>query len=834
MAAVRPLADRPPPRQPFLPVAVAGALGIVIDRYGSVPLGLTPLHWWLASTTLLVLATVLRCQRRHRCFALALWISFACLGGGWHQVRWNYVARNHLARYATRQSQPVCVEVEIEGPVRQWQPAPDPLRNLPTEPRSEVLVSAQRLRDGRRWLPVSGSCRLRVVGPLRHVQPGDRVRVFARCRRPQPAANPGQYDWAQAERGAGRYCELFCQTPECLTVLPAASPATRPRYSRAVAAADAIRQRCQWRLKHYVGGELQDLALALILGERAPPATTAAFRQTGTAHLLVVSGLHVGMLALAMGWVIRTGLIPRRWGLVATACLVVAYAGLAGGRPPVVRASVLIVLCLWALGQGRNIMSTNLLCVAAGVVLVINPSELFRGGTQLSFLCVAALIGYGTVVSSQPPPDPLTRLLREASPWYWRVLRGWGQGAMQLALASLVIWIVAAPLVAYHFHLVTPVGIALTPLLWPLVAGALLSGLGLCACGWAVPPLAVLMGNFCAGCLAATASIITLANQTHLINTACPGPPLVWLLVFYAGLAGLNLIPRWRLPWRWQLVLASLWVACGLAAAAGRHNPDQLRCTFLAVGHGTCVVLELPGDQTVLYDAGSLGSSRTASRKVAGYLWSRGITQIEAIFISHADVDHYAAVPGLLELFSVGAVYVAPQMFSAVAPDAEPTAVNYLRTALAKAQVPVQEIWQHHRLQAVHDGVTLEVLHPPCTGVGGSDNANSIVLSIRFAGQHILLPGDLESPGLEACMRGGPLDVDILLAPHHGSHCSDPAGFSAWCTPDWTIISGQHATESVTAATYQAQGSKTLSTSECGAIHFIFSQQSTRAVTTWP
>ena len=73
----------------------------------------------------------------------------------------------------------------------------------------------------------------------------------------------------------------------------------------------------------------------------------------------------------------------------------------------------------------------------------------------------------------------------------------------------------------------------------------------------------------------------------------------------------------------------------------------------------------------------------------------------------------------------------------------------------------------------------------------GRDNANSILLAVEFAGRRILLPGDLESPGIERVMADPPLDCDVLLAPHHGSEQSDPPGFAAWCTPEWVVMSGR-------------------------------------------
>ena len=120
----------------------------------------------------------------------------------------------------------------------------------------------------------------------------------------------------------------------------------------------------------------------------------------------------------------------------------------------------------------------------------------------------------------------------------------------------------------------------------------------------------------------------------------------------------------------------------------------------------------------------------------------------------------------------------------------EPTsALEALRDAIQQSGVPIRKLDAASRLKAC-EGVELEVLHPPGRGVRGSDNANSIVLKIKFEGQTILLPGDLETPGLEDVMAESPLDCEIVMAPHHGSLRSDPLGFSAWTTPEHVVISG--------------------------------------------
>ena len=150
--------------------------------------------------------------------------------------------------------------------------------------------------------------------------------------------------------------------------------------------------------------------------------------------------------------------------------------------------------------------------------------------------------------------------------------------------------------------------------------------------------------------------------------------------------------------------MLSLWIAVGFASAvASNADRDSLHCTFVSVGHGCSVVLELPGGQTVLYDAGSLGSPEAAARSIASVLWSRSITHLDAVVLSHADIDHYNALPELLERFTVGVVYVSPVMFDPVLPSGSQTALEHLRKRIGDTGVPIREIWAGDRLRTRSD-----------------------------------------------------------------------------------------------------------------------------------
>ena len=266
------------------------------------------------------------------------------------------------------------------------------------------------------------------------------------------------------------------------------------------------------------------------------------------------------------------------------------------------------------------------------------------------------------------------------------------------------------------------------------------------------------------------------------------------------------------------MALLAGWTALGLAGGWRGAEAHSLRCTLLAVGHGEAVVVELPTGRTLLYDAGRFSAPHSAARSVAGFLWSRGITHLDAVVVSHGDVDHYNGLPGLLEQFSVGVVYVSPVMQQEMDASREGSGLRVLRDAIRAAGVPLRETWAGDRLAAGPD-CAIDVLHPPRRGIAGSNNANCICLAIEYFGHRVLLTGDLEPPGLGAVLADPPTHYEVLLVPHHGSRQSDPERLAAWSTPNWSVISADRRWDlSRVKEIYRGVGGRVLHTAQTGAV----------------
>ena len=241
---------------------------------------------------------------------------------------------------------------------------------------------------------------------------------------------------------------------------------------------------------------------------------------------------------------------------------------------------------------------------------------------------------------------------------------------------------------------------------------------------------------------------------------------------------------------------------------------NGLTCTVLDMGHGMAVLLELPNGKTLLYDVGSLTSASRAQRTVENAIWNHSLSRLDALVISHADIDHFNGAHDLLRTVPTGCVLVSQQFL-----DFDQRAVRELCYRVDDLQIPIRVLQAGDRL-AIDNSVTAAILHPPGNRRFDSDNENSIVLLIEYAGRRILLTEDLEGEGLHKLLSTQLRSVDILLAPHHGSKAANPPELAAWANPEWVVVSTHE--ERGLPFLKQTYGStcKVVSTAEYGAMTF--------------
>ncbi len=789
---------------PFVWMVAAMATGIVLDRY------LEP--WstrkWAGLTLVFAATAVFAARRPLLCGGLVL-AATAAMGAAWHHSRYSDMDPDDLALCVSETGHPAWVRGVVRDALGVRTGGGFGFGGQDaTSVSTRFVLDLTEIGDGSDWHRASGRATAIVTGDRSEILTGQSIEAAGEIALVAGPMNPGEFDYRAFQRVEGVRLRL--------TIGDKRSIWRRPDGSDSWLRGWLGRVRSWTRARLFAGLDpsVAPLASALLLGQREgiEPEVNDAFARTGTTHLLAISGLQLQALALALLGVCRVAGVARRPAYVGVGLAMVGYAVVVGPAPSVVRATVMTAtFCLASISR-RLSRPANTLALAALGTLAINPSYLFDVGCQLSFLAIGALIwlvppaatyirdGLGSVrrrFSRQR--ERLDQLERELEPRWRAALRVLGVRVVDGLVASAVVWLAALPLVAMRFHLVSPIGVLLNIPLIPFTTVAmLLAGVGLVLSSIWVP----LGGPFAWGAaclLKATKAIVLWGVDQRWGHRFVVGPVWGWVLVFYLLLV-LAVLTRTQVPFSvlakqralrsgsgWLL---AVWVATGwIFPAALAPRKPAAEVDFLSVGHGLSVLIRTPGGGAYLYDCGRLGDPSVGRRIAAPAFWDRGVGRIDAVFLSHADQDHYNGLLDLLDRFPIGVVRITPQFGG----EANPAAVDLLKRIKARG-IPVEPVTAPESWE--RSGVSFRVRHPPAGwDPETSDNARSIVLDVAFAGRHILLTGDLELSGLDALVaqaRPEPAP-EVMLAPHHGGRIANPEWLYEWARPRIVIASQRSA-----------------------------------------
>ena len=784
---VRERREAPLPCRPVVAAAAALAVGCWLGRVvGPPPTSSFAATWWIVSVAAGAGWWLVR--RDPRPWVPAVWLvaAIVALGASWSAARFDLFRRDDLAWQLAETPRPVAVTATVVESFREVPTGDDPRRAAAIGPASECVVAIDAWRSGSRWRAASGRATVVVDGEPPAVGLGDRIRILGRGLRPAAAGNPGEFDFRLRAR-AGR----------CLSVIRVGSARGIRRLEPALplwpaAWLERLRVRGLGVLEAHVSPAHLPLASALLLGSREslPRAAADDFLTTGTVHILSISGLHVGLLAIALFAAVRALTLPRGWALVLVAAVTGAYMLLVRAETPVLRATLLVWLSCLAAAVGRRSPAINALAVAAIVVLALRPADVLSSGTQLSFLSTGVLVGAASMLgASRRTDDPIERLIDRSRSRAERLARRCARECHAAFLAGAAVWIVTAPLVASRFHVVSPIGLVVNVLVAPLVALAMGWGFLCLVASCVSTTLAGWCGAACDGMLACISAAVYWSARIPGGSWWVAGPPDWWVAGWYAALLATLLWFRPEALRRlrtWAVVVVA-WCGVGLvaeAAAIGAGRPAGLRGVVAAVGHGCGIVFTTSSGRTLVFDAGRLGAAAAARRSLSAVLWSGRTRTIDHLVISHADADHFNAVPELLERFVVGEVVVTDAFLASDAPAARGVVAEIRRRGIRLRRVQAGDSF------AVDAHCRVRVLHPPPGPPSGSDNEASVVLAVEAAGRRWLLTGDLEGAAAARFVAADPDTCDVLLAPHHGSATSLPPDIAAATRPRVVVVSG--------------------------------------------
>jgi len=792
---------------PLLPYVLAYAGGIALALPAAddfLPFHLLPLLMFVTSAALGF------GKGRRSVLAWVMWLALPVLGA-WNTLELPNDDREYILNQL-QEGQPAELVGELDA-------AP-----LTYPDRTVYVLNLRHIRYDNGAGNVAGRARITLYAPAPpRFAVGDVLHIEkVKLKRPRNFKNPGRFDYRGYLATQGIDVMGGMSKPGDIEKQGEFQPSIGTRFRN-----DLLR-RLLAPVDAHLPGDTGALLKAMVLGKKESLAEDIleAYRVTGLAHLMAVSGLHIGFVAGASFLAFRSLVFRMAWRwapdlarsgatrvITALLCMVPVslYLVLVGDKVSALRAGIMVFMILLAVLLNRQRNLFNALAAAALAILLWHPRALVDPGFQMSFLAVGFILftaqrlalldsdpidrmgeskGLRHFLLGLPPsPNPEDWLPRDR---LWVRVRAFVAGTFIVTLAATV---GTLPALVYHFHRISVVGLALNLLLVPLASLAIPLALLLMTLSALVPalgavllfPVDVLFGVF----LWIPRFFAGLPHMAAYV----PSPPRIWIFLYGALWVGILIRLTWDPPRETKDLRLRRWMLNGgLAAAAGavallmlwprfpERATDQLTVAVLDVGQGESIFIEFPNRQVMMVDGGGFykDSLNIGRSVVAPFLWHRGIRTLDFMAATHSDQDHISGLESLLDLFPLRH-FLDPYSGN---PKAMGRRMIHLRDkALARDAdaIPLRAG------QALRIGeVILTPLHPDPDFLAGKTaplqsrerNEFSLVFRLDYREFSILLTGDIGQEAEDYLLeRGAPLNALFLQGPHHGSRYSNSLPF---------------------------------------------------------
>jgi competence protein ComEC len=638
----------------------------------------------------------------------------------------------------------------------------------------------------------TGILRITAGGTPPLISDGDNITLKGSIRAIRNFNNPGGFDYKRYMAFKGIHASVYARGSD----IKAIERKTEQSITHCI---KKFRQRISDLIESTVPGEHKYVLKALLIGEKTdiPKTLRKDFNRAGAAHLLAISGLHIGIVA-SISFFLLKGFFSRMdfclWNAWAGKCAailasipVILYGALSGMSPSTQRAVIMVIIFLLTfLFEERQDM-LNTITVAAFMILLLSPTSLFSISFQLSFTAVFFIVYASSNLLQQYAEDSnaISKLIRKTTLFFF---------------ISLFAIMGTLPLVAFYFNQISFAGLFSNFLFIPMI-GFIIVPMGLLSIG-IFPfhiPTAELGIKVCGFLLKKTVAVITYISGIPFSACKTISPNLFEITCLYIlliALINLKQRPQSSLHKKARIIAITASIFFTIDISYWIHqrffNPD-LKVTVFDVGQGSAAFVEFPGSYRMLIDGGGFSDNTVfdvGEKILAPFLWQNKIRTIDTLVLSHPNCDHLNGLIYIAEHFNVKTIWTNNE------PAKSKSYQNFLDVIKACEinMPPFGNIQKSNRISEVR----MEILYPPNNFIEKksvdswrNSNNNSLVIRLKFGSISVLFPGDImaESENDLVNMRGADLTSSLLLAPHHGSRTSSTVRFLKAVNPDVVVIS---------------------------------------------
>lgn len=613
---------------------------------------------------------------------------------------------------------------------------------------------------------------------INSLREGMHVRLEGMLVLPELPRNPGQFNRRIYE--SGKKIDFYLENP---TVLEVKEQRSGVREVVEIWKTEMM-NRCEKIYQDEEAGILE----AMLFGEKSELSgdIKELYQAAGISHVLVISGLHISLLALAVAGILRRLGFPMPVWVILSVGVLAGYGILIGQPTTAVRALLMFFVLQGARLLGRSYDLLSALAFAGILMLLDNPDLILDGGCRLSF---CAVIGVGWYVSEK---NKIFRSIGEKEKRKNRGKGGKGSSAgaiLENIRAGWYLWLFTLPVMLDTFYQVSVVG-----LLWNLVAIPLLpviiasGGLGVVLAGWNIF-LGSLAGSPAYGMLQLYQEIGNISEKlpVGMWTPGQPSKPVIagyYLVIFLLVLVEKQLIKREKW-WKIRKIFPGMELCSMLLLLLLMAHPWQQRekITFLDVGQGDASLLQ-SGGQTLLLDGGSTSQKNVGTYVILPYIKQQGISCLEAVVLTHTDQDHINGVTEVLEEGKKGWLTVKNLMYPYWMEGTEQG--KQLKKLAEEAGASCRKIRAGDRLTI--GKAEAVVLYPKEQEKIAEPNAGSLVLFWKWEGVRAMFTGDLPEEKERELLQNLPA-CEILQVGHHGSATSTCREFLEQVQPSLAVIS---------------------------------------------